>query len=290
MSTKPEALASFLAEPSRIGTEISVTGKWLPTRAGGWFWTSDETREMRQEWADVHAEAKAFEGVLATEIHHAVGEEAVLVHHVFRDAQAMVEYFQVVASPHAEAMKRVARPDIHLVRGLKVPLAARQAIQAMGVPVSVAEHRFGYVKQDYLKPDPASSIFVTAKWTCTPGAEGGLEALTHWWQQVGTEAHSLEAGLIRYEVYEVEGEDALIIHEVFEDTAELRFHLSRGTAEKYKKHIDQVAVPECYFFRGPVSWDIRTYSKFLSLPATYSSLARQHTSSGGTLSDGLVLP
>jgi hypothetical protein len=82
------------------------------------------------------------------------------------------------------------------------------------------------------------------------------------------------------------GESALIIHEVFESNAELKFHLSKGTAEKYKKDIDEVAAPEAYFFRGPVSWTIRTYSKFLHLPATYSSQGSNHTASGGNMSDG----
>jgi hypothetical protein len=81
-------------------------------------------------------------------------------------------------------------------------------------------------------------------------------------------------------------EDALIIHEVFENSDELKFHLSKGTAEKYKKDIDEIAVPEAYFFRGPVSWTIRTYSKFLHLPATYSSQGSNFTQPGGTMSDG----
>ena len=46
------------------------------------------------------------------------------------------------------------------------------------------------------------------------------------------------------------GEDALIIHEVFEDNAELKFHLSKGTAEKYKKDIDAVAAPEVVLLPG----------------------------------------
>ena len=87
-------------------------------------------------------------------------------------------------------------------------------------------------------------------------------------------------------MYRVVGEDALIIHETFKDSAELKFHLSKGTAEKYKKDIDQVATPEAYFFRGPVSWTIRTYSKFLRLPATYSSQGSSFTQPGGSMSDG----
>ena len=88
--------------------------------------------------------------------------------------------------------------------------------------------------------------------------------------------------------FEVAGEDALIIHEVFSNNDGLKFHLTKGTAERYKKDIDQIAAPEAYFFRGPVSWTIRTYSKFLHLPATYSSLGSNATEPGGSMTDGQV--
>ena len=97
---------------------------------------------------------------------------------------------------------------------------------------------------------------------------------------------NLEYVLLRFEVYRAIGEDALIIHETFKNSDELKFHLSKGTAEKYKQDIDKVALPECYFFRGPVSWTIRTYSKFLRLPATYSSQGSNFTQPGGTMSEG----
>ena len=78
------------------------------------------------------------------------------------------------------------------------------------------------------------------------------------------------------------------VHEVFDDTAELKFHLTKGTADRYKKNLDQVAEPERYFFRGPVSWTIRTYSKFMRLPATYSSRGSHFTRDGGSMSDGTI--
>jgi len=48
----PVALPPFLAEPPRIGTEISVTGKWVPTNPSGRFRTSAESKEMVAEWED----------------------------------------------------------------------------------------------------------------------------------------------------------------------------------------------------------------------------------------------
>jgi hypothetical protein len=96
----------------------------------------------------------------------------------------------------------------------------------------------------------------------------------------------MEKGLLRFEVYEAIDEDALIIHETFEDTSELKFHLMKGTAKKYKSDIDKVADAERYLFRGPVSWLIRTYSKVLRLPAVYSSRGDRHAEVGGNMSDG----
>jgi quinol monooxygenase YgiN len=286
MTQPTEPLPPFLAEPSKIGQEISVTGKWIPTKKGGLFRKSAESKEMLKEWEDIHAGAKSDPGVLSTEINHAVGEDAVLVHHVFKDPDALVHYFSTTATQHMGALTKVAKPELHLIRGVSIPTPAREALLAKNVPAVFGELLFGYVKEDYRRPDPETAIMVTAKWTCTPSDASHLEELKYWWQRVGTDAYSIEEGLLRFEAYQVIGEDALIIHEAFEDNDTLKFHLSKGTAEKYKKDIDKVAAPEAYFFRGPVSWTIRTYSKFLHLPATYSSQGSHFTQPGGSMSDG----
>ena len=88
--TFTEPLPDYLAEPSRLGDEISITGKWVPSKPGGRFRTTEESREMLQEWEDIHQGARADTGVLSTEINHAVGEDAVLVHHVFENADAVI--------------------------------------------------------------------------------------------------------------------------------------------------------------------------------------------------------
>ena len=288
MTQPTEPLAPHLAEPSKIGPEISITGKWVPTKPGGLFRKSTESKEMLKEWEDIHAGAKADPGVLSTEINHAVGEDAVLVHHVFKDPDALIHYFSTTATQHMRALTEVAKPELHLIRGTSIPDAAREAVSAKNVPSVFGEYLFGYVREDYRRPDYEKAIMVTAKWTCHPGVPTHADDLRYWWQRVGTDAYSIEKGLLRFEAYQVIGEDALIIHEVFEDSDELKFHLSKGTAEKYKKDIDQVAAPEAYFFRGPVSWTIRTYSKFLHLPATYSSHGSSFTQSGGSMSDGTI--
>lgn len=98
MTQPEEPLPTFLAEPSKIGQEISVTGKWIPTKQGGLFRKSAESKEMLKEWGDIHAGAKGDAGVLSTEINHALGEDAVLVHHVFMDPDALVHYFSTTAT------------------------------------------------------------------------------------------------------------------------------------------------------------------------------------------------
>ena len=279
-------MPEFLVEPTKLGQEISITGKWVPTKKGGLFRKSAESKEMLKEWEDIHIDARNHEGILSTEINHAVGQDAVLVHHVFKNPESLVKYFSTTATEHVEALTKVAKPEMHLIRGVELTETTRAALSNKNVPGVFGEYLFGYVKQNYKRPDPANAIQVTAKWTCKPGDVSHLEELKYWWQRVGTDAHSIEKGLVRFEVYQVIGEDALIIHETFDSSDELQFHLSKGTAEKYKKDIDKIAFPESYFFRGPVSWTIRTYSKFLRLPATYSSQGSHFTQPGGNMSDG----
>jgi len=289
MTYTPEPMPAFLSEPSRIGSEISVTGKWVPSKPGGRFRRSADSHEMLAEWEDIHAGARADAGVLSTEINHAVGGDAVLVHHVFADPDALVDYFSTTATEHMGALSAVATPQLHLVRGVDIPTSVRDAIAAKNVPVNFGEWAFGFVKDDYRQPDPAAAIQVTAKWTCKPSDTSNIDELEYWWQRVGTEAHTLEAGLLRFETYRIDGEDALIIHETFKDTNVLKFHLTKGTAAIFKSDIDKIATPENYYFRGPVSWTIRTYSKFMHLPATYSSRGSHHTVTGGTMSEGATV-
>ena len=49
MTMQTEPLPSFLSEPSKIGDEISITGKWVPTKKGGLFRKSAESKEMLKE-------------------------------------------------------------------------------------------------------------------------------------------------------------------------------------------------------------------------------------------------
>jgi len=282
MTIEALPLADHLAEPSKTGSEISVTGKWTPTKRR-MFGRSTESKATKAKLEGILEGTRGESGVLSMELDPTVGGDSFLVHQVFKDSQALIAY---IASTGLGNLLTVARPDLQLVRGLDIPSGVVDAIQTKGIPAVFGKHLFGFVKNDYRQPSYTSAIDVTAKWTCKPNATSQLDNLKYWWQRVGTDAFSLEEGLLRYEVYEAVGEDALIIHETFEDTTELKFHLMKGTAKKYKSDIDKVAEAERYLFRGPVSWLIRTYSKILRLPATYSNRGDRHSQAGGNMSDG----
>ena len=277
-------LPLFMETPIQIGSELSITGKWVPKTKGGIFRKSADSKEMLKEWEDIHNDAKKHQGMLSTEINHAIGQDAVLVHHIFENEESLVNYFSQTADQHSQALHHVAKPDFHLIRGMKISDRVRSALEDKGVNGTFGEYLYGFVKNDYHQPDPARAVQVTAKWTCKPGKS--IKGLKHWWLKVGTDAYDVETGMIRFEVYQVLGENALIIHETFASSDDLKFHLTKGMAARYKNDIDQIAAPENYFFRGPVSWTIRTYSKFMGLPATYSSRGSHYTQDGGTMSEG----
>ena len=47
------------------------------------------------------------------------------------------------------ALTSVAKPEIHLVRGVQLPQEARDAVTTKGVASSVGQVMFSYVKDDY---------------------------------------------------------------------------------------------------------------------------------------------
>ena len=288
MTYQQEALPAHMTDSSKLGEEISITGKWKPTKKSSLFGKSAESKQMVKALEEIHTKTKNQSGVLSTEINHAVGEDAVLVHHVFANPQALEDYLTTTAPEQMAALSKVAQPEIHLLRGTNIPNQVKTAVSAKDVPGVFGDFLYGYVKDDYKRPDPTTAIQVTAKWTCKSDDPKLLEELKYWWQRVGTDAFDLEEGLVRFEAYQVPGENALIIHESFADSDELKFHLTKGTAERYKKNLDKIAAPECYYFRGPVSWMIRTYSRFMRLPATYSSQGSHFTKTGGSMSDGIT--
>jgi quinol monooxygenase YgiN len=286
MTFAATALPPHMAEPTRIGEEISFTGKWTPRKSRMILGKSDDSKKMRSALQSLHTLAQSDSSVLSFELNDSVSGDSLVAHSVFVDEQAMIDFYDDKGADNFRSLVSHADADLHLLRGVSVSAETIDFFVNKSVPVSAGEHLFGYVKNDSQQPNLTAAIDVTAKWTCIEGTGSHLEELKHWWQQVGTDAFDIEKGLIRFEVYQVPGEEALLIHEVFENTAELKFHLTKGTAHKYKKSIDRIATPERYVFRGNVSWLIRTYSKFMRLPATYSTRTKRFTISGGSMSDG----
>lgn len=285
MEFNVNTIAEHLREGNKLGSEISITGKWVPQQKGGLFRKSKESIEMIEEWNAIHKEASSFEGILSTEINHAIGEEAVLVHHVFKNGEVLLQYFNTIAKKHSQDLFNIAKPQLHLIRGNSISAEITDMFDKMNIPFANGEYIYGYVKNDYNRPNPEKAIQVTAKWTVEDADD--LNELKHWWSMVGRDAMEIEKGLVRFEAYQVNGENALIIHETFETNDQLQFHLTKGTAAKYKKNLDKIAQPENYFFRGPVSWLIRTYSKFMNLPATYTRAGSHYIVDNGNMSDGL---
>ena len=117
MTKFKEPLPTHLSKEARIGTEISLTGKWVATHKNSFFRKSTEYREMLKEWDDIHQEARQHQGMLATEIDPAIGQDAVLIHHIFQDTDALVRYFNTTAEKHMKTLTSVAKPDIQLIRG-----------------------------------------------------------------------------------------------------------------------------------------------------------------------------
>ncbi len=144
--------------------------------------------------------ARANDGVLQTEINHAIGDGSVLFNLVFRDADAPVAFFEPHVAAHAMVLRKVARSELHLLRGVAVPDRFKRRLAGLEIPTTIGSNSYGFVRS-YTAPDPSKAIQVTAKWRCKPNAPAGSgEALASIWRQVGTDAFDLEKGLLRFEV------------------------------------------------------------------------------------------
>ena len=206
--------------------------------------------------------------MVSTAVHRVVGGGSVLVHQVFADTDALARHTTGVSVEQRRSLAAVSEPGLHMVRGLELSDVARSALATSGVPVATGEWTYGFARHDSAAELPDTAVQVTAVWTVADPSD--LGELRHWWREVATLAHEIDPGMLRCEAHQVDDRPALIIHETFADTAELKFHLTKGTAATFKKNLDRIAAPEAYYFRGSVAWSIRTYSTFMRLPATYT--------------------
>lgn len=281
MATSLPELAPHLASVPHFGTEIALTGAWITRGARSKL----SQRTLVEKFQVLRAEEYFSHGLLEMEINPGVAG-GVVTHFVFASAEAMAHYFNSLARASIEQLVTMANPEPHLARGIKVPAHPAKELGGQHIPIIFGEWAYGFIRDSYAKPDPASAIMVSAQWSCINDDETSLQELTRLWQVVGTEAYEMEPELLRFEAYRIPGQHSMIIHEVFGTNKELQFHLQKGTAAIYKKDLDAVSTAKIYLFRGPVSWLIRTYSKVLRLPATYSSRDPRLPQAGNSMTDG----
>lgn len=91
-------------------------------------------------------------------------------------------------------------------------------------------------------------ISVTYKWTAKPGKMDELRAI---YESVAEQSEANEPGIAWMDCYEVQGSDALIIQEVFEDGAALGQHLG-GVAAEHFPELSQIADFGPFFLCGDV--------------------------------------
>ncbi|WP_406657337.1 antibiotic biosynthesis monooxygenase [Methanolobus sp. ZRKC2] len=112
-------------------------------------------------------------------------------------------------------------------------------------------------------------ITVTYKWTAKPGKGAELKAM---YENVVKEAKANEPGAYRFEVYEVQGSEDLIIVDIFRDSDALGEHLG-GTAAKHFPKLLEIAVPGPFFFCGDVPDELVQIASGMNMGAIFATRA-----------------
>lgn len=112
-----------------------------------------------------------------------------------------------------------------------------------------------------------TKIDLTYVWTANPGMEDQLIAT---YAAVGEVLEANEPGLLSYEIAVSEQGNQIIIHEVFEDSEALAFHLT-GTAAQYFPQISEFATPGPFIFRGTVPEDLKASAYGMQMGAIFTA-------------------
>jgi len=112
-------------------------------------------------------------------------------------------------------------------------------------------------------------ISVTYKWTAKPGKMDELKTI---YESVARETEANEPGVPWMNCYEVQGSDALIIQEVFQDGAALGAHLAE-TAAKFFPRLLAIADPGPFFFCGNVPDEVVQAASGMNLGALFATRA-----------------
>ena len=110
-------------------------------------------------------------------------------------------------------------------------------------------------------------ISVTYMWTAKPGKVGELKAI---YETVAKESEANEPGVPWMNCYEVQGSDAIIIQEIFNDAAALGGHLG-GTAAQFFPKLLEIADPGPFYFLGNVPDEIVQATAGMGLDTTFAT-------------------
>jgi quinol monooxygenase YgiN len=115
----------------------------------------------------------------------------------------------------------------------------------------------------------SEEITVTYKWTAKPGKGAELKAI---YKEVVEEAKASEPGALRFEVYEVQDSEDLIIVDIFRDGAALGQHLGETAAKHFPKLLE-LAVPGPFFFCGDVPGELKQAANSMNMGAVFATRA-----------------
>jgi quinol monooxygenase YgiN len=112
-------------------------------------------------------------------------------------------------------------------------------------------------------------ISVTYMWTAKPGKMDELKAT---YEKVAKESEANEPGVPWMNYYEVQGSDAIIIQEVFQDSAALGAHFA-GTAAHFFPGLLEIADPGLFIFCGDVPDEMVQAAAGMGLNAVFGTRA-----------------
>ena len=112
-------------------------------------------------------------------------------------------------------------------------------------------------------------ISVTYMWTAKSGKMDELKAI---YETVARETETNEPGVPWMNCYEVQGSDAIIIQEIFQDGAALGVHFGK-TAAQFFPGLLEIADPGPFYFLGNVPDEIVQAAVGMGLDATFATRA-----------------
>lgn len=113
----------------------------------------------------------------------------------------------------------------------------------------------------------SKEIDLTYVWTAHPGME---ERLIQTYAAVGEVLEAHEPGLLLYEISISETGNQIVIHEVFEDSNAVAFHLQE-TAAKFFPQLVEFATPGPFIFRGDMPEELKAAAYQMDMGAIFTS-------------------